>query len=147
MASFYSSVRSYLRETLLTTNGLPAVQWEGRDFTPIDGDPYIREQLVPVDAPIETWGRAGQVSENFIYRISVFWPLQNPAGETATLFEQEDLVDTIRSTFSPGTTIQNQEGTSFGVVSQCDRGAMITKSDWRMVDINVFGYFRREAAA
>lgn len=143
MADWTSSVRSYLRETLLTVTGLPAVGYEGRDFIPTVGVPWLREQFIPTGTPIVTWGVSGFVQETFVYKLTLY----SPRNSATRLFDHEDMVDAIRAVFYPGFTIRDQSSRYWGVVTQTDRGPTITEEDWIGTSVEVNGYFRRSARA
>lgn len=142
MADWTSSVRSYLRSTLLTVSNLPAVAYEGRAYTPVIGTAWVRERLMPTDAMVATLGSGGQVREDFLYRLTVFSPFA-----TLRLTDHEDLVDRIRAKFFPGQTVRDVNSTIFGTVIEVRRGTSLTEPDWISTPITISAYFYRATRA
>lgn len=141
MADWTSSVRSYLRSQLLTITGLPAVAYEGRPYTPVVGTSWIREQLFPIDAPIETWGSDGYVRESFHYRLTLFSPIGG------RLTDHENMLDTIRALFHPGGEIRDAQSRYSGTVVEARRGMNITEPDWISATVTIDGYIHRATRA
>jgi hypothetical protein len=142
VADWTSSVRSYLRQTLVTVTNLPAVAYEGRAFTPTIGVPWVREQLLPMQAPVETLGAQGLVREDFSYRLTVYSP--TPGGK---LSDHEDMVDAIRAKFFPGQVIRDLGSTIFGIVTEARRSQSIIEPDWIGTAISIYAYFHRATRA
>lgn len=141
-ADWTSSVRSYLRETLVTVTGLPTVAYEGRSFTPTIGVPWAREQLLPMHAEVETLGSQGLVREDFNYRITLYTPMP-----TARLMDHENLVDRVRAKFFPGQVIRNLGSTLFGTVTEVRRSQSIIEPDWIGTAVSIYAYFHRATRA
>lgn len=147
MADWTSSVLSYLRETLLTVGSLPVVAYEGREFTPTVGVRWLREQYLPVDAPVVSLGPSGFVREDFIYRLTLYSPLKASPSADGRLTTHNDLVDTIRAKFYPGSLIRDTDSTIFGSVYRCVRNANQTEPDWISAAISVYAYYHRATRA
>lgn len=142
MADWTSSVRSYLRERLLTVTGLPSVGYEGRIFTPLVNTPWIREFLMPLESPVVSLGGSGQVREDFIYQLTVYTPLTG-----GRITDHDDLVDRIRAAFFPGFTIRDQSSRFFGTIVQSDRSPMMTEPGWMSTEISIRAYYHRAMRA
>ena len=146
MADWTSSVRSYLRQTLLTVapvGGLPAIAYEGRKYTPIVGTPWIREQLLPISAEVATLGPTGYVREEFVYRLTVYSPLTG----SSKLSDHENLVDLIRAKFFPGQEVRDSLSRYFGIVTEAARGYSLTEPDWIGTPVSIRGYYHRATRA
>ena len=139
--SVFSGVRSTLRQVLQNIPELSSgweFAWEGRKYKPTIGQAYVREELIPIDSPVESLGTNGLVREDFIYQLSVFSPTNDG------LFAQEDLVDAIRAVFRSGSQIRHSDDQEKnGIVVQSSRSQAIIDSDFRMIPITINAYVYR----
>ena len=57
--SFHGDIRAGLRQRLALLSGLPAVDYEGRPYTPTVGTPWLSEQFMPVQSVVSATGLGG----------------------------------------------------------------------------------------
>lgn len=143
MADWTSSVRSSLRELLLTVSNLPPVHYEGRIYQPTVGQQWLREHLLPVASPVATLGTSGSVREEFIYRLTLF----SPISASFRLTDHENMVDAIRAKFFPGQAVTDSGNRYRGTVTEVARGYSIQEPDWLSTSISVYAYFYRATRA
>jgi len=132
-----------LRQQLATVSGLPPVHYEGRTFTPVVGQRFVREQLLTFGAVVETMGREGLVREEIAYRLTVF----SPVAQDATMRDHDDVVDTLRAAFPLAWGVHDQAGTLHGLVTESERGMTVADADWRQTTITIFAYYHRARGA
>ncbi len=136
--SWSQDIRGELRSILLQVPGLPAVAWEGRDFTPTARTAWIRERLAWLPAELVTTGGSyGTVSERGLYLLDLF------AARDASNAAIDQLADAIRSAFRPGTPLGCLLG---GYVQSAARAAYLTEPDWTQVPLTMRWYVHRSNA-
>lgn len=93
----HRTVRSKLREQLLTVAGLPSARsWENRNFKPPTGEKWVRETYLP--------GDERQSANDMVEAVGVVqYDLYCPAG--AGTEEIEDLADAIKEAFKPSSVV------------------------------------------
>jgi hypothetical protein len=133
--SIWRPVRADLRRILLSVPGLPDVKWEGKRLKPVDGLPWCSERVEIASATTETLGFVGQVQENAIYQIELFWPANG------TVSDCEDLADAIRQAFWHGRAV-GPEGIKGSVLSSY-RLRSVEMDQFYQIPVRVEFYIRR----
>lgn len=133
--SWSQDIRGELRSILLRVPSLPAVAWEGRDFTPTARTAWIRERLAWLPAELVTTGGSyGTVSERGLYLLDLF------AARDATTSAIDQLADAIRAAFKPGTPLGCLRG---GYVQSAARAANLFEPDWTQAPLTMRFYVHR----
>lgn len=118
----HPEIRAAVRTRLQALAGLPAVSWEGREYRPIKGTPFIAESMTPVSSVVRALGLGGTIA----HTITANFTLHFPAGKgTANV---EALAGALLEHYRPGTTLAY--GTSAGMVQQAERMPLIQEPDW-----------------
>lgn len=73
--------------------------WENKDFTPPEGDLWIRETYLPAEKRAAAIGTSSQNRHRGIYQVDVFRPSGEGSGEA------EETVTAIENLFKRGTVI------------------------------------------
>lgn len=82
----YADIRSALRSALLTVPNLPEVKWEGREYTPTVGTPYLRESLNFGRADLRSLPAAGgKMRLNGLWFLDLFFPPREGTGPAVAL--------------------------------------------------------------
>lgn len=124
--SIWRPIRSDLRRILLATPGCPGdVKWEGKRFKPTKGVAYISERIEMAGTFTETLGFVGQVQENAIYQIEIFWPADGSVSDA------DDLADAMRQSFWHGRQIG-------GAGPEQIAGAVLSSTRLRSVEGDTF---------
>lgn len=120
--TFHADLRAAIRSRLLTLPSVPAIAWEGRQYTPVKGTPYIAESMVPVSSVVRAVGLGGTIA----HTITANFTLHFPAGKGTN--DVEALAGSVMELFRPGTALVY--GTSSGMVQQAERMPLTQEPDW-----------------
>jgi len=133
--SWSQDIRGALRHILLQVPSLPAVAWEGRDFTPAARTPWLRERLAWLPAElVSTGGSYGTVAERGLYLVDPYF------ARDASTSSLDQMVDAIRAAFRPGTKLDCLLG---GYVISAARAAYLTEPDWATSPVTVRFFVHR----
>lgn len=105
------------------TAGLPQGRaWEGREFQPVLGQPWIRESFRPLVSRPRSLGAGGTIEHQMTANLSLFYPTRK-----GTL-PVERLAGAMMDAFAPGTSLAY--GQNAGIIQQCERAPLIEEADW-----------------
>lgn len=121
-ATFHSDLRAAIRQHLLQLPSLPQFAWEGKDFTPVKGQPWARESLLPVSSVVTATGRGGVIA----HTVNATFQLHYPANEGTTALDA--FAGALLDHFSPGTALTY--ATSSAVIQQAQRMGLAQEADW-----------------
>lgn len=120
--TIHENMRAAFRSALLEIDKLPVQHWEGKQFFPIKGTPYVSETFRPISSIPRATGIGGTIAHtmtgNFI--------LHYPANEGTV--DLERMAAKIMDKFFPGSTLSY--GGEAGVVTQSERGPLLQEPDW-----------------
>jgi Bacteriophage related domain of unknown function len=137
--SIWRPVRADLRRILMSVPGLPGDgKWEGKRFKPSDGLPWFTERIEFAGTTTETLGFVGQVQENAIYQIELYWPANGAVSDC------DDLADRIRQTFWHGRGIGGSGPAQIsGAVLSSTRLRSVEMDQFYQIPVRVEFYVRR----
>jgi hypothetical protein len=118
----HADLRAAIRQALLAVQNLPVQQWEGRQFNPTVGVPYVSESFRPLASEVRALGPGGTIA----HTVNASFTLHYPAN-TGTL-DIEEMAGALLEKFRPGTSLVY--GTSKGVVQLVQRGSLVQEPDW-----------------
>jgi hypothetical protein len=121
-ATFHQNLRSAVRDRLQSLTGLPDVAWEGREFTPVKGEPYVTESIIPVSSDVMATGLGGYIAHTVTANFTLHYPVNS--GTVAL----ESLAGSIMQHFRPGTVV-SYSGTA-ATVQQVERVGLTQEPDW-----------------
>ena len=98
------------------------VSYEGRDFTPPNGAPWVELRTLPVSVKAAAIGAGAPLEHVGMLQIGLNYPLNNGTG--AALAD----ADTVADYFTPGTTFTHN-GMRI-VCESCDRSQMLRDDAW-----------------
>ena len=111
-------------------SGLPQGRaWEGREFQPVLGQPWIRESFRPLVSRPRSLGAGGTIEHQMTANLSLFYP-----SRKGTL-PVERLAGAMLDAFAPGTSLAY--GQNAGIIQQCERSPLIEEADWISVPVIV----------
>lgn len=130
--SLYRDTRAALRSALLAVPGLPPEAqraWEGRDFTPTAGTPWLRDTMLPASADRLSVGPLARVRHTAIYQIDLFVPALRGT-------EYDGPADAIVAALWPGLLLTYNGQTV--LVRRASRAPAITAdAAWRQLPISI----------
>lgn len=130
IATLHPDVRAAFRQRLTTLSGLVQSRaWEGRQFAPVKGSPWIRESVRPISSVVRGVGSGGIVEHRVVATVTLFWPSSD------SLLEQELQAGSILGHFPPGLRIAY--GSSSATVVQAERGPLLQEPDWRSCNVTL----------
>ena len=121
-ATFHKDLRSAVRDRLQTLTGLPDVAWEGREFTPVKGQPYVSESMIPVSSDVMATGLGGYIAHTVTANFTLHYPVNS--GTVAL----ESLAGSLMQHFRPGTVVSY--GDANATVQQVERVGLTHEPDW-----------------
>lgn len=103
--------------------GLPqGREWEGTEFIPQTGQPWVRERFRPLVSQPRALGAGGTVQHTMTGNLSLFYPARR--GTLAV----ERMAGAVLDLFAPGTALAY--GGNSGFVQQCERQPLVQEPDW-----------------
>lgn len=134
-------IQSDLRRILLGIPGIPDVKWEGKRYEPSSGVAYLMERMDPVASRTETLGARGKTQDNYLYRLTLYWPMEK------SLFEGRSITAAIRAAFYAGREVAGvipETGAQMsGTVRSCETRPPVEGSVFTLLPIVVDFYIRR----
>jgi hypothetical protein len=121
-ATFFMELRSGLRTRLLTLANCPGVNWEGVDYEPTVGVPFITEAMRPVSSVVTAPGVGGVIAHTLLATFTLHFPAN--AGTNAI----EAMAGALMDLFRPGNSISY--GSSNAVIQQTERAGATQEPDW-----------------
>jgi len=121
-ATFHKDLRSAVRNRLQSLTGLPDVAWEGREFTPVKGQPYVSESMIPVSSDVMATGLGGYIAHTVTANFTLHYPVNS--GTVAL----ESLAGSMMQHFRPGTVVAY--GDAAATVQQVERVGLTQEPDW-----------------
>lgn len=121
-ATFHAELRSGTRQKLQTAAGLPSVDWEGLEFTPVKGTPWLTENIRPISSTVIGTGSGGYIAHKVTANFTLHYPLNKGTADI------EAMAGTLMQLFHPGTSVTY--GTTAAIVQQAERMALLQESDW-----------------
>ena len=116
-------MRAALRQALLAVSGLPPVAWEGKKYTPVAGQQYLRETLRAVSYQQRALGRGGTIRHDFTANLTLVYPSGRGTAEV------EAMEGVLLDAFAPGTSLAY--GGQSGLVTRAEPyGGLQTSNDW-----------------
>jgi hypothetical protein len=133
-ALFHADLRAAVRTRLQTLSGLPAVAWEGKDFMPTKGTPWVTETLTPVSSIVRATGLGGTIAHTVIATFTLHYP-----GNKGTL-DIDTMTGSLLEHFRPGTGLVY--GGASAIVQQSEPAPLQQEPDWlnRSVNITIVGH-------
>lgn len=123
-------MRSALRAALLAVPDLPSVAWEGAKYTPMAGQPYLREALRVTSYRRRALGRGGTLQHDFRAVLTLVYPSNQGTKDI------EAMEGVLVQAFAPGTSLVY--GGQSGLVTSAEPyGGLQTNNDWIQSTINV----------
>lgn len=134
VSSFHINLRAGFRQHLQGVANLPLVAWEGKDFMPVKGTPWITETYVPVSSVVTATGFGGVIAHTVTASLTLHYPTN------AGTLPIDTLTGVLMERFRPGTAI-NYSGTS-AIVQQVEAAGLIQEPDWlnRTVIVTLTGH-------
>lgn len=120
--SFHADIRAAIRQHVLLLPNLPQLAWEGKDFTPVKGQPWARESLMPVSSVVTATGRGGVIA----HTVNATFQLHYPPNEGTTALDS--FAGALLEHFRPGTAL-TYAGSS-AVIQQAQRMGLAQETDW-----------------
>lgn len=105
------------------------VSWEGEDFTPVKGRPFISETIRPALSRRVAYGAGGLVRHEAIATLTLFYP----AGQGTIAVES--MAGRLLGHFEPGTPLIY--GTSKWSVYQVEARPLLQEPDWISCPVNI----------
>lgn len=103
--------------------GLPQGRaWEGTEFLPQTGQPWLRESFRPLSSEVRSLGVGGTIAHTMTGNLSLFYPSRR--GTLAV----ERMAGAVVDLFAPGTALTY--GGNSGVVLRCERQPLVQEPDW-----------------
>lgn len=132
--TIHGDMRAASRALVLAIAGLPDQQWEGRDYSPTKGTPYVSESFRPIASDVRATGVGGTIAHSMNSSFTLHYP--SNAGTLAI----EAMAGAIMEAFRPGTALSYS--TSSGVVLKAERGPLLQEPDWIncSITINIVAY-------
>lgn len=118
----HADLRAAFRAALIAVPNVPAQQWEGRNYTPIRGTPYVSESVRPISSEVRAVGPGGTIA----HTVNASFTLHYPANEGTLAIEE--MAGSLLETFRPGSSLVY--GTSKGVVLKTERASLTQEPDW-----------------
>lgn len=130
--TIHTDIRGAIQTKAATVSGFPAsVQYEGRVFDPPKTSTWARITIIPSSErpPV----LSGVVMLEGIAQIDIFTPSKGGPGTNSI----ETLVDSIKTTFTPGLRIPSASGRV--QIRYSERGPLIAEPDWLHIPVSI-GY-------
>lgn len=122
------SIRGALQTQLAAVVGIPAIAYEGVEYTPAIGTPFVEPTILPTVArPFDVPSRAVQHEGTF--EIAVSYPTSFGTGQV------EAMADAIRAAFAPGSDLI-QSGTRVRV-RWSERRPTLIDPQWIRIPVSV----------
>lgn len=121
-ATFHKDLRSAVRDRLQSLTGVPSIAWEGREFTPVKGEPYVTESIIPVSSDVMATGLGGYIAHTVTANFTLHYPVNS--GTVAL----ESLAGALMQHFRPGTVLSY--GDAAVTVQQVERVGLTQEPDW-----------------
>ncbi len=121
-ATFHANLRAAIRQHLQTLPSLPPVAWQGREFAPVKGQPFVSESMVPVSSDVRATGLGGYIA----HTVTANFTLHFPANKGTTALET--LAGALMQHFRPGTVLSYASAAA--TVQQAERVGLIQEPDW-----------------
>jgi hypothetical protein len=110
--------------------GLPQGRaWEGRFYSPVVGQPYFSETLLPISSSVRGIGPNGTIE----HVVSAGLVLHYPSGVGTLAIEK--MAGNLMELFRPGTSLVY--GPTSGFVSQVERRPLLTEAEWISCPVTV----------
>lgn len=132
--TFHRNIRAAIRARLQVLSGLPSVEWEGNDFLPVKGTPWLTETVSPVSSVVSATGLGGTIAHTVIAAFTLHYPANN--GTLAI----ETMAGNLMAHFRPGTALIY--GDDSAMVQQAEMAPLQQEPDWinRTVNITMIGH-------
>lgn len=123
IATLHADLRAAFRQRLASVAGLPSqIAWEGRTFSPVIGQPFMRESFRPIYSQPRAVGVGGTIQHRITGNLTLFYP----AGKGTVEIEQA--AGLILAAFAPGTSLVYGGATC--VVMQAERAPLLQETDY-----------------
>jgi hypothetical protein len=121
--TLHSNMRAAWRTALIAVPDLPPSRhWEGKEYTPVVGTPFVAETFLPVYSAPSSIGRGGTTHHAFTGTAT----LKYPAGRGTAAIEA--MAGKIQAAFPQGTVLTY--GGQSGTVMRCERRPLLQEADW-----------------
>lgn len=118
----HADLRAAFRSALIAIANVPVQQWEGRNYNPTRGTPYVSESFRPIASEVRAVGPGGTIA----HTVNASFTLHYPANEGTLAIEE--MAGSLLETFRPGSSLVY--GTSKGVVLKAERSSLTQEPDW-----------------
>lgn len=109
--------------TARLTAGLPAGRaWEGKEYIPTTGQPWVRESFRPLVSRPRSLGAGGTIEHQMTANLSLFYPSKK--GTLAV----ERMAGAVLDAFAPGTSLAYAGNA--GIIQQCERSPLVEEPEW-----------------
>ena len=132
MASIYDDIRAALEVKLSTVAGVPSIGWENAQFSPTNGQPYVKPRLMPTRREPAVRGTNPQMYYQGIFRIECYVP--EGAGPSAG----DDLADKIINAFEATTGVS--QGSTIVSIRYAEREMAEIDGPFYMIPVNIGWY-------
>lgn len=122
-AQIRANMRAALRQALLAVSAVPPVAWEGKKYTPVAGQHYVRETLRVVSYQQRALGRGGTIRHDFTANFTLVYPSGKGTADI------EAMEGALIEAFAPGTSLVY--GGQSGLITRAEPyGGLQTNNDW-----------------
>lgn len=125
--SIHTDIRAAFRTLLQTVGGLPQVAWEGRNFAPTRGTPFLSETVQPISSIVRAVGIGGTIAHTVNLTATLHYPA---AAGTLTI---ETMAGAIMEALRPGVSLTY--GTSSAMIQRVERNPVQQSPDWISVAV------------
>ena len=133
--SIFNDIRTALETAVSSVSGIPSADnraWENVDFKPTTGTTWVRSTLLPGEQRPAVRGPNPQIEYRGLFRIDIFAPKDEGAGDADTL------ADNIRVQFPPGSDFTNNGKTVR--IRWSERGVADVDPPWYRVPVTISWY-------
>lgn len=132
VAMLHADLRAGLRKALQGTPGLPAsVSWQGLKFTPVVGEPFLREVVRPISSRPRAIGRGGTIE----HKVLAVYTLVYPAGAADVVLSIERAAGSLLASFPPGFSVYYGDNSAFVLIAESK--PLMQDNDWLQCPVEI----------
>ena len=126
----HADIRAAVRTSLIALSGIPtAFAWEGEDYQPTVGTPFLQENIRPIYSQVRALGRGGTIEHRVAASLNLFYPARK--GTLAI----EAAAAALMAGFQPGNSLVY--GDTRATILQAERAALLQEPDWLTCPVTV----------